>query len=74
MQLPVLEGAPGSTTTVEQWEPALRSCEARLIARIRNDWALRFGSREVQLVIEYGDGLPVLIRVMENRIAEEKLK
>lgn len=55
-------------------EQTLRSCEARLIACIRNDWALAFGSRKVRLVIEYQEGVPVLIRVTENAITEEKLK
>ncbi len=55
-------------------EQTLRSCEARLIACIRDDWALTFGSRKVRLVIEYQEGVPVLNRVTENAITEEKLK
>ena len=54
--------------------PVLRPCEARLIARIRGDWAVGFGSREVRLTIEYQDGVPVLIRVTGNRLQEEKLR
>ncbi|MBI3974953.1 MAG: hypothetical protein HY334_01015 [Armatimonadetes bacterium] len=54
-------------------EQILRSCEARLIASIRNDWAVQFGSREVRLIIEYQDGVPVLIRVVESSVKEEKL-
>ena len=55
-------------------EQTLRSCEAKLITYIRKDWALAFGSREVQLVIEYQEGVPVLIRVTDNKVTEEKLK
>lgn len=54
--------------------PALRSCEAKLLACIRNDWALDFGTREVRLVIEYQDHTPVLIRVTMNTVKEEKLR
>lgn len=53
---------------------ALKSFEAKLIANIREDWALKFGSREVRLVIEYQDGVPVLIRITSNKVQEEKLK
>lgn len=41
---------------MEQGPVDLRSCEAKLICCIRNDWALEFGSREVRLVIEYQEG------------------
>ncbi len=68
------DGAQGSGTSVGRSEPALRSCEVTLIARIRNDWAVQFGSRDVRLIIEYQDGVPVLIRVTANTVKEEKLK
>ena len=55
-------------------EQTLKSCEAKLITYIRKDWALAFGTREVQLVIEYQEGEPVLIRVTDNKVTEEKLK
>ena len=66
------ERGPGSGAAAA--EQTLGSCEARLIACIRNDWALAFGSREVRLIIEYQEGVPVLIRVTASRIKEEKLK
>jgi hypothetical protein len=50
----------------------LRSCEAKLIEAIRNDWALDCGSREVVLVIEYEDGVPVTIRAAENTPLQER--
>lgn len=59
---------------VDHSDPELRSCEAKLIGLIRNHWALDFGTREVRLVIEYQDNVPVLIRVTENIVKEEKLK
>ncbi|HEU4679278.1 MAG TPA: hypothetical protein VFS35_07140 [Terrimicrobiaceae bacterium] len=52
----------------------MRSCEAKLLACIRNDWALDFGTREVRLVIEYQDHTPVLIRVTMKTVKEEKLR
>ena len=52
----------------------LRPCEAKLMARIHNEWALDFGTREIRLLIEYQDGVPVLIRVTANVVREEKLK
>lgn len=55
-------------------EPGLRSCEAKLIRYIRDRWAIEHGSRAVRLVIEYQDGVPVLIRVTGNTVKEEKLK
>ncbi len=54
--------------------PALRSCEAKLLDRIRNDWAVDYGAREVRLVIEYQDHTPVLIRVTMNTVKEEKFR
>ena len=54
--------------------PGPRPCETKLLARIHNEWALDFGTREVRLLIEYQDGLPVLIRVAGNIVREEKLK
>ena len=54
--------------------PALRSCEAKLLATIRNEWAVDYGSREVQLIIEYQDRTPVLIRVTMNTVKEEKFR
>ena len=51
-----------------------RSCEAKLMARIHNEWALDFGTREIRLLIEYQDGVPVLIRVTDNTVREEKLR
>ncbi|MGH2395633.1 MAG: hypothetical protein ACRDFW_01315 [bacterium] len=54
--------------------PALRSCEAKLLACIRNDWAVDYGTREVRLVIEYQDRTPVLIRVTMNTVKEEKFR
>jgi len=59
---------------LSQTEPTLRSCEAKLLGLIRDRWALDFGSREVRLLIEYQDGVPVLIRVTGNSVKEEKLK
>jgi hypothetical protein len=44
-------------------EADLRSCERKLVNRIRGDWAIPFGTREVRLQIEYQDGVPVLVRV-----------
>lgn len=52
----------------------LKSCEAKLVSLIRNHWALDFGTREVRLTIEYQDKVPVLIRVTENVVREEKLR
>lgn len=52
----------------------VRSCEAKLMARIHNEWALDFGTREIRLLIEYQDGVPVLIRVTDNTVREEKLR
>lgn len=63
-----------SDETVDLPEQTLKSCEAKLITYIRKDWALAFGTREVQLVIEYQEGEPVLIRVTDNKVTEEKLK
>ena len=54
--------------------PGLRSCAAKLLARIHNDWVLDFGTREIRLLIEYQDGVPVLIRVADNTVREEKLR
>ncbi len=68
------DGAKGAPAGAGQAAPALKPCESKLIANIRRDWALKFGSREVRLVIEYQDGVPVLIRVTGNRVKEEKLK
>lgn len=59
---------------MHQRDPGVRPCEAKLIDLIGNHWALEFGTREVRLVIEYQDKVPVLIRVTENVIKEEKLK
>ncbi len=68
-------GAPaGAAGGAEAAAVPLRSCEAKLIASIREDWALKFGSREVRLIIEYQDGLPVLIRITDNKVKEEKLR
>lgn len=64
----------GSLDGLERGDATLRSCEAKLVSFIRKHWALDFGSREVRLVIEYQDHLPVLIRVTENVVKEEKLK
>lgn len=66
-----VRGSPGATVRPE---PTLRSCEAKLLSYIRNHWAVDFGTREVRLVIEYQDGVPVLIRVTANRVTEEKLR
>lgn len=59
---------------MEQADNVLRGCEAKLIDFIRNHWTLDYGSREVCLIIEYQDNVPVLIRVTENVVKEEKLK
>ena len=59
---------------LERGDETLRSCEAKLVSFIRDHWALDFGTREVRLVIEYQDRLPVLIRVTGNVVKEEKLK
>jgi len=59
---------------MERSDVALRGCEAKLIDCIRNHWTLEHGSREVRLIIEYQDKVPVLIRVTDNVIKEEKLK
>jgi hypothetical protein len=61
-------------TRLDRQDPALRSCESKLLALIRNRWALEFGTRRVGLIIEYQDRIPVLIRIVENSITEEKLK
>ncbi len=71
---PHSDGARGSAIPLGRAAPLLRSCEVELIGRIRGDWVVAFGSREVRLIIEYQDGVPVLIRVMENTVKEEKLK
>lgn len=55
-------------------EAPLRSCEAKLLRLIRTQWALDFGARELCLIIEYQDRVPVLIRVTENVVKEEKLR
>jgi len=64
-----VDRTPGPTPDVD-----LRPCEAKLLAYIRNHWALEFGTREVRLVIEYQNGVPVLIRVTGNVVREEKLR
>ncbi len=68
------EGVRVSAAAAARPEPALRSCEAKLLSYIRNHWAVEFGTREVRLVIEYQNGVPVLIRVTANRVTEEKLR
>lgn len=68
------DGVRASAAEAARPEPALRSCEAKLLSYIRNHWAVEFGTREVHLVIEYQDRVPVLIRVTANRVSEEKLK
>jgi hypothetical protein len=70
----VLVSSGTEKAAVDHSDPELRSCEAKLIGLIRNHWALDFGTREVRLVIEYQDNVPVLIRVTENVVKEEKLK
>jgi len=70
----VPEDVPSLEATVRQAGPALRSCEAKLLGAIRGPWALAFGTREVRLLIEYQDGVPVLIRVTGNQVKEEKLR
>lgn len=70
----VLVSSGAEKTTVDHSDPGLRSFEAKLIDLIRNGWALEFGTREVRLVIEYQDKVPVLIRICENVVKEEKLK
>jgi hypothetical protein len=60
--------------TVNLPDAGVRSCEAKLLGLIRNRWALEFGTREVRLVIEYQDKVPVLIRITGNVVKEEKLK
>jgi hypothetical protein len=66
--------SPVRGLTPNTGSPGLRSCEAKLLARIHNDWALDFGTREIRLLIEYQDGVPVLIRVTDNTVREEKLR
>lgn len=61
-------------TGPDRLESPLKSCEARLLACIRGDWAVEYGTREVRLLIEYQDGTPVLIRVTANAVKEEKLR
>lgn len=68
------DGARVGAAAAARPEPALRSCEAKLLSCIRNHWAVEFGTREVRLVIEYQNGVPVLIRVTANRVTEEKLR
>ncbi len=68
------DGAQSAPAGAGQDVPALKPFEVRLIANIREDWALEFGSREVRLVIEYQNGVPVLIRATGERVKEEKLK
>jgi hypothetical protein len=70
----VSAGPQGVARTAMRLDPVLRSCEAKLLMCIRNHWALDFGTREVRLLIEYQDGVPVLIRVTDNAVREEKLK
>ena len=71
---PVLLSNGGDKATVDHADPGLRSCETKLLGLIRNRWALEFGTREVRLMIEYQDKVPVLIRITENVVKEEKLK
>jgi hypothetical protein len=66
--------APSHGRPLSHADPALRPCEAKLLTCIRNHWALDYGTREVRLVIEYQDGVPVLIRVTGNIVREEKLR
>ena len=61
-------------TRLERHDQELRSCESKLLALIRTRWALEYGTRRVGLIIEYQDRVPVLIRIVENSVAEEKLK
>lgn len=61
-------------TGPERLDFPLKSCEAKLLAYIRGDWAVDYGTREVRLVIEYQDKTPVLIRVTRNAVTEEKLR
>ncbi|MDR7555329.1 MAG: hypothetical protein QN157_06940 [Armatimonadota bacterium] len=74
-----VDSSPHRTNAVERspgptFDGDLRSCEAKLLSYIRNHWALEFGTREVRLVIEYQNGVPVLIRVTGNIVKEEKLR
>ncbi len=70
----IRQSTDGPGTVVDRAVPMLTPCEAKLIARIRNDWAVDYGAREIQLVIEYQDRTPVLIRITMNTVKEEKLR
>ena len=70
----IRQSGDGSQKVTRPFSPALRSCEAKLLASIRNDWAVDHGSREIQLIIEYQDRAPVLIRVTRNTVKEEKFR
>ncbi len=72
--LSVLAPSGAERATADDSDSDRRSCEAKLVNLIHNRWALEFGSREVRLVIEYQDKKPVLIRIIENVVKEEKLK
>lgn len=64
----------GAVPAASYTASGLKSCEAKLVSLIRNHWALDFGTREVRLTIEYQDKVPVLIRVTQNVVREEKLR
>ncbi len=70
----IRQSGDGTEKVTRPVNPALRSCEAKLLACIRNDWAVDYGTREVRLIIEYQSRTPVLIRVIKNTVTEEKLR
>ena len=51
----------------------LRAAELRLIEKLR-EWAIAHGSREICLAVDYQDSVVVQIRVLENRVKEERLR
>ena len=53
---------------------SLRSCEKKLIERLRQK-AVPYGTLEVAVQVEYQDGVPVMVRLKEQvAIQEEKLR
>lgn len=45
-----------------------------VILKILDEWPVAFGVRNVRLNIEYQDRRPVLVRVLENQVIEDKIR
>lgn len=45
-----------------------------IILRMLDEWPLAFGVRDLHLHIEYQDHRPVLVKILDNRVIEEKIR